>query len=88
MAKFGKYGATGVEVEATECAVSGRPLFPPHDGSIRESVTGTLLFYRVAANQYEYLTDEMRVALNREAKKDSAPAYAKSKSSAVSEGKE
>jgi hypothetical protein len=89
MAKFGKYAADGsVEVEATECAVSGRALFPPFDTTVRERVAGTPYFYRVTANQYEYLTDEMRAALGREVRKDSAPAYSKNKPSAASEAKE
>lgn len=90
MAKFGKYAADGsIEVEATECAVSGRELFAPFgSNSIRERVTGTPYFYRVAANEYEYLTDDMRAAFAKEVRKDSAPMVAKSRSASVSEAKE
>lgn len=89
MAKFGKYAAEGsVETEATQCAVSGRELFPPHDGSVRERVKGTPYFFRVAANQYEYLTDEMRDELAKEATRGSVSVSAKGKPSAASEVKE
>lgn len=89
MAKFGKYATDGsVETEATLCAVSGRELFPPFDTTVRERVKGTPFFYRVTANQYEYLTDDMRVELVKEVTKNSAPTYSKGKPSAGGEAKE
>lgn len=62
--KFGQYKDDGSVVEATECALTGRPVTPFN--SVREKVTGTPYFYRVVASQYHRMTDAIRAALTEE----------------------
>lgn len=89
MAKFGKYAANGsVEVEATECILTERPLAAPYDMTIRERVKGTPYFYRVIGSQYYRVTDDMRDDWHKEAKKQDAPTFTPKAKSAVSEIKE
>lgn len=75
MTKFGKYASDGsIEVEATECMLTGRTLIPPYDNTVRERVEGTPYFYRVIGHQYHRVTDELREKWGSEAKAQDKPA--------------
>jgi hypothetical protein len=90
MAKFGKYAADGsVEVEATECILTERPLNPPYgSNTVRYPVEGTKIFYRVLASQHHRMTEDMQKEWAREARKQDAPASFQKKNAPVSEVKE
>lgn len=75
MTKFGKYASDGsIEIEATECMLTGRDLVKPYDNAVRERVEGTPYFYRVMGHQYHRVTDELREQWSREAKAQDRPA--------------
>ncbi len=88
MTKFGKREKDGTIIEATECAVSGWAV-SPKDGSVREWIAGTGIFYRVHGSQYHRMTDEIRANLAREAGQQEKTSYSApvkvSKSSEVKE---
>jgi hypothetical protein len=76
MGNYGKYASDGsVEVEATECILTGRALAAPYDNTVRERVSGTPYFYRVLGSQYHRVTDELREAWQADSPKQTAPAF-------------
>lgn len=67
-----KEKGAGIKTDATECAVSGKPVEGRH--SVRHVIPGTRFFYRVLSNQYHLLTVARVDELTAEANKASAPA--------------
>lgn len=60
MGKYGKYAVDGsVEEEATECILTERKLDPPYSDTVRYSVKGTNMFFRILGSQHHRVTDEM-----------------------------
>lgn len=60
MGKYGKYADDGsVEEEATECILTERPLTAPYDNTVRYSVKGTKMFFRILSSQHYRATNEM-----------------------------
>lgn len=87
MTKYGKYADdNSVEVEATECILTGRELTAPYDTTVRYRVPGTQLFYRILGSQHYRMTDEMQKQWTKEAPttKQEAPAFVSKSKSNVS----
>ena len=61
-----------IEIEADECAVTGRPVLGNH--SALQYIGGTRRFYRYLTDFEHLLTEERRAALITEAKGGESPA--------------
>ena len=87
MGNYGKYATDGsVEVEATECILTGRALAAPYDNTVRYPARGGR-FFRILSSQHHRVTDEMLADWKNGGETTPAPVVSKSKALPVGEVK-